>query len=616
MKFDAADILTRLPDKPGVYLMKDESKKVIYVGKASNLRARVRQYFGASSDTRYFVHLLEDYLDDIEVIITTNEKEALILENELIKRYQPRFNVVLKDDKNFLHIKIDHRVPWPRIDIVRRPKNDGARYFGPFHSASKVRATIKLIERYFGLRNCDDLAFKNRSRPCLQYQIKRCPGPCVLPVDPDDYQQRVEDVSLFLKGRNEDLLAILQTKMSEASSEMNYETAARYRDQIQAVRGSLEAQKMVRFNGVDRDVFGLYREGGHLHLTIMLIRGGRMVGAKNFGFDRQGVDDAEVLSTVCNLYYSGGATIPDEVFLPVLPESVSALSELLSETKGRLVKVHQPRRADGRRLLELAEKNAEHGFFQARREEAQRNGGLARLKGTLRLSNMPYRIECYDISLFQGAEAVGSKVVFEGGVPHRKGYRHYRIKSVDGTDDYAMMREMLTRRLTRGLAEQDLPDLIVVDGGKGQLNVARLVMADLNITGVDLVSIAKARVIGRNEDDGLVKSAERIFVPGVKAPIALRAHTDELFLMTHLRDEAHRFAISFHRKRRRKRTLTSELDRLSGIGPARRKALLRAFGSVKALRQATLDELSAVDGIGPKMAKGLYEQLRESTTNR
>ena len=565
--------------------------------------------------TRVILQLLADFLDDIDVIITSNEKEALILENELIKRHQPRFNVVLKDDKNFLHIKIDPRAAWPRIEVVRRPKNDGARYFGPFHSASKVRSTIKLIERHFGLRNCDDLAFRNRSRPCLQYQIKRCPAPCVLPVDSDEYKQSVEDVALFLKGRNEDLIEVLEAKMGTASKEMNYETAARYRDQIKAVRGSLESQKMVRFTGVDRDVFGLYREGAHLHLTIMLIRSGRMVGTKNFGFDQQGVDDAEVLSTVCNLYYSGGYRA-DEIFLPALHDSARALGELLTEKKGKQVKIHRPQRADGRRLLELAEKNAEHGFFQARREEAQRNGGLARLKGTLRLSNMPYTIECYDISLFQGAEPVGSKVVFDGGVPLRKRYRHYRIKTVDGTDDYAMMREMLTRRLTRGLEEQDLPDLIVVDGGKGQLNVARSVMTDLNITGVDLVSIAKARVLGHRSGDEPIKSAERVFVPGVKEPIVLRAHTDELFLMTHLRDEAHRFAISFHRKRRRKGNLTSVIDSLPGIGPNRRKALLRAFGSVKAMRQATVSELEAVDGIGSKMANELHTQLRQLFTKR
>ena len=611
MPFDPQTDIERLPAEPGCYLMRDADGAVIYVGKAANLRARVRQYFGSTSDTRYFVKLLDRFLDRIDVLITSSEKEALILENELIKRHQPRFNVELKDDKNFLHLRIDDRVDWPRIDVVRRPRRDGAKYFGPYHSASKIRSTLKLVERHFKLRNCDDLSFGNRSRPCLQYQIKRCPGPCVLPVDRDEYAQQVAEVVLFLQGRRHELGRQLEAKMKAAAADMQYERAAHYRDQLRAVRGSLEDQQMVDMRAIDRDVFGLYREGGLLQVVILLVRAGKLVGSRAFGFDRQGTPDAEVLSTFCNLFYNAGNPIPHEVLMPVTPDGADALQERLEELRGTRVQLKVPQRGSGRKLLEMAGTNAEHAFFQARREEAVRDGGLVRLKKRLRLANLPYRIECYDISLFQGAQPVASRVVFEGGVPKRSAYRHYKIREVEGTDDFAMMREVLMRRLRRGLEEADLPDLMVVDGGKGQLNVALAVFEDLNVTGVDVVGLAKSRVLdgGVGPDGAVVRSAERVFMPGVKDPVVLRRHTDELFLMTHLRDEAHRFAITFHRKLRTGRNFESVLDAIPGVGMTRRKALLRHFGSVKRLRRASIDALTGVDGIGPQLAEAIHAAL-------
>ena len=611
MAFDHQAATERLPTEPGCYLMRDAEGGIIYVGKAANIRARVRQYFGATSDTRYFVKLLDRYLDHIDFIVTANEKEALILENALIKRHQPRFNVELKDDKNFLHLRIDDRVDWPRIDVVRKPRRDGAKYFGPYHSASKIRSTLKLVERHFKLRNCDDLTFQNRSRPCLQYQIKRCPGPCVLPVDKAEYHQQVGDVMLFLQGRRDELIKQLQAKMTAAAAEMAYERAARYRDQLRAIEGSLEDQRMVDLREVDRDVFGLYREGGLLQVIVLLVRRGKMVGSRNFGFDRQGTPDAEVLSTFANLFYNAGNPVPDEVLVPVDPDGSEALRERLEELRGRKVALKVPQRGAGRKLMEMAQKNAEHAFFQARREEAVRDGGLVRLKKRLSLSNLPYRIECYDISLFQGSNPVASRVVFESGVPERSAYRHYKIRDVEGTDDYAMMREVLMRRLSRGLDEGDLPDLIVVDGGKGQLNVALAVFSDLSIEGVDVVGLAKARVIEGADDGrgGTMRSSERVFLPGVKDPVALRSHTDELFLMTHLRDEAHRFAITFHRKLRTGRNFTNVLDEIPGVGPARRRALLTAFGSLRKLRKADVAALAEVDGIGEQLARTIHEAL-------
>ncbi len=611
MPFDASVDIDRIPTDPGCYLMRGVDGEVVYVGKAANLRARVRQYFGATSDTRYFVGLLDRYLEDIEVIITASEKEALILENELIKRHQPRFNVELKDDKNFLHLRVDDSVDWPKVDVVRRPRRDGAKYFGPYHSASKVRETLKLAERYFQLRNCDDLSFRNRSRPCLQYQIKRCPGPCVLPVAQEAYHDNVRDLMLFLRGRHDELLETLRGRMLGASGDLNYEAAARFRDQIRAVEGSLQPQQVVLGQAIDRDVLAVYREGGLLQIAVLLVRRGRLVGSRNFGFDEQGTPDAEVLSTFVNLFYNAGNEVPDEVLVPVDIDGAAALEERLVELRGRRVVVKVPRRGAGRKLVEMAERNAEHAFFQARRSDAVRDGGLVRLKERLRLVNLPYRIECYDISLFQGAAPVGSQVVFEGGIPKRSEYRHYKVRSVEGTDDFAMMREVLVRRLRRGVEEGRLPDLIVVDGGKGQLGVACAVLEDLAIEGVDVVGLAKARVLeGTDEAGGVTRSEERVFLPGVRDPVVLRAHTDELFMLTHLRDEAHRFAINFHRKLRAGGTLKSALDGIPGIGPARRRALLRAFGSVKGLRAAAERDIEAVSGIGPSLARVVHEALR------
>ena len=604
MPFRPETDLERISTDPGVYLMKDKAGAIFYVGKAANLRARLRQYFGASSDRRFFVGLLDGLLEDVEVILTSNEKEALILENELIKKHQPRFNVELKDDKSFLHIRLDDRVEWPRLDIVRRPKKDGAKYFGPYHSAHQIREALKLVERHFQLRNCDDLSFKNRARPCLQYQIKRCPGPCVLPVNRDDYMGGVQSVALFLQGRRGELAEQLQAQMLAAAESLEFERAARYRDQLKAIAGSLENQSIVRETDLDQDVFGLFRQGSHLDIAALFVRRGRLQGSRTFSFADQEVPDTEVLGSFLNLYYHAGNDVPDEVLLPLTLDSADALSERLSELKGRRVALKAPSKGASRRLVEMAEKNAEQAFFQARRSEAMQNGALVKLKHRLRLANLPFRIECYDISIFQGAAPVASRVVFEGGVPKKADYRHYKIRDVEGTDDFGMMREVLMRRLRRGLDEGDLPDLIVVDGGKGQLGVATAVAQDLGIEGVDICGLAKSRVLDGERDDvgAVARSSERVFLPGRRDPIPLLSHTDELHLMTYLRDEAHRFAITFHRQVRGKETLRTALDDVPGIGPARRRALLRNFGSVERILGATEAEIAAVPGIGAARA--------------
>jgi len=591
--------------------MKDQGGEIFYVGKANNLRSRLKQYFGKSSDTRAFVALLDEILHSLEFIVTDTEKEALILEAALIKRHQPRYNVLLKDGKSFLHLRLDPRLRWPRLEVIREPKPDGALHFGPYHMPSQIRSTLKLLERHFQLRTCDDLSFKNRSRPCLQHQIKRCLGPCTLPVDQTRYRAQMEEVILFLKGQHRELIDQLEEQMQSASQALAFERAAQLRDQIKAIQSSLERQRVTSMGRADRDILGLYREGSQIQATILFIRQGQLVGSESHSLVEPGIPEARLSASLLNLFYDSRSEIPSEILLAVEPEGLPALSERLRELATHKVSIRVPQRGDGLRLLEMAVRNAEHAFFQGRREESLREGALIRLKERLMLSNLPQRIECFDISLFQGDSAVGSKVCFEGGAPLRSAYRHYKIRSVEGTDDYAMMREVLTRRLKRGLVERELPQLIVIDGGKGQLSVAQAVLKDLKIDGLDLVGLAKARVLSGVDDQegGSLRSPERAFVPGRKNPIILRPHSDELALLCRLRDEAHRFAIQHHRKLRQKRTMSSPLDEIQGVGTQRKRQLLRAFGSLKALREAHVEELMGVEGIGPKLAQQIYEHL-------
>ena len=435
----------------------------------------------------------------------------------------------------------------------------------------------------------------------------------MLPIDKHRYDQHVHDVIRFLNGREAELVKSLEEKMSHAADAMEYELAARYRDQIRAVSSSLIDQNMVQIKQLDQDVYGIYREGASIQLAVLLIRSGKMVGSRTFEFEETGIPDDEMLSTFTNLFYNSGTTIPDEVLLPAEPRSVDALATYLSDIKGRKVQLKFPQRGASRRLIEMASKNAEHAFFQARRDQTARDGGLVKLKDRLQLTNVPHRMECFDISIFQGSEPVGSCVRFEGGAPMRGGYRHYTIKEVDGTDDYGMMREVLLRRLKRGLKSGDLPHLIIVDGGKGQLNVALAVLKDLEVDGIDVVGLAKARVVDGVVDgaDGVVRSSERVFLPGVKNPVVLKSHSHECYLMTQIRDEAHRFAITHHRKRRLKKNFRSSIDNIPGIGPSRRAALLRHLGSLKAVREASLETLASVPGFNSALAERVYHWYQD-----
>ncbi|MBU1898292.1 excinuclease ABC subunit UvrC, partial [Myxococcota bacterium] len=492
-RFDPDRDIPQLPTTPGVYIMRDAQGVIFYVGKAINLRARLRQYFGGG-DARRFVGELDGLLYGLEVLLTTTEKEALLLEATLIHRHQPRHNVLLKTGHHFLYLRLDPRAAWPRLEIVRQRGADEARYFGPFHLASKLREVTRLIERVFPLRTCQDQAMRNRSRPCLQHQIQRCLGPCVLPVDPAVYAALVDEVTLLLEGRSTALIERLEAKMQAAAAAWRYEEAATARDQIEAIRASLERQHVHLSRPIDADAFGVYREGGAVQIICMSLRGGQLNGAEHLHLTAQGAPTPALLSTLINLHYEA-RPLPAEIWLPEALEDEGGLSEALAERAGRAVRLRVPQRGDAARIMEMAARNAEQAFFQGRVAEEAQAQALEAIQRRLELTTPPRRVECVDISLFQGGEPVGAVVRFEDGAPRKSGYRRYTIKGVEGTDDYAMMREVLTRRLKRGLEEGDLPDLLVVDGGRGQLAVAVAVAQDLQIEGLELAALAKARAL-------------------------------------------------------------------------------------------------------------------------
>ncbi|MBI3061401.1 MAG: excinuclease ABC subunit UvrC [Deltaproteobacteria bacterium] len=604
--------INNLPSRPGVYLMRDRSGKVIYVGKAKELRARVRSYF-RGGDGRSQIQFLLRRVEDIETLVTGNEKEALILENNLIKQYRPRYNVLLKDDKSYVSIRVNVRHPWPRIIATRKIVKDGSRYFGPYSSALGVRETLDIVERHFLLRTCTEHNFKNRTRPCLQYQIKRCVAPCVLPVDPKEYQGNLQRALLFIEGKQQELLGELKERMRERADALEFEAAAKIRDQIQAVERTVEKQRMVSHWGADQDIFGMYREGGFIEVQALFVRQGKLTGNQAYALEDLEFSDAEVMESLLTQFYQGDRFVPDEILVPMEPEDREVREEYLGERKGKRVSIFCPQRGDKRHLLDMAAENARQSFFERHDQEKRREKMLLELQGKLRLKNYPQRIECFDISTIHGAHAVGSMVTFFNGEPDKKRYRHYRIRSVSadsGGDDFAMMHEVLRRRFSRGAAEGDLPDLVVVDGGKGQLGMAVAATRELGIEGVDLAALAKMRVQRSARSFEIQRSEERLFLPGQSNPVVLRRNSNALFLLQRVRDEAHRFAITYHKKLRTRQTLYSALDRIPGIGGARKRALLRAFGSVKRIEEATVEELLKIPSMNEKVAQEILQSLK------
>ena len=594
--------------RPGVYLLKDKRGKVIYVGKAKSLRTRVRQYL-RGGDGRSQIRFLMQRAADLETLVTANDKEALILENNLIKQYKPRYNIRLKDDKSYVSVKVTVQEPWPRVLVTRRITKDGSKYFGPYASAQGVRDTLDTIRRVIPLRTCSDGVFRNRSRPCLEYQIKRCLGPCCLAVDPAVYQQHLREALMLLEGKSQELVRQLGEEMLAAAEGERFEEAARLRDQIRAIEKTQERQQAVSHLGFDQDVFGFYREGGFVEAQVLFVRHGKLTGNQAYSFEDFELPEEEILEALLTQFYQGERYLPEEILVPCELEDREVRAEYLSERKGARIEILRPQRGERVRLIEMAQENARQSFRERRDVDRQREKMSEELQRKLHLRNAPKRIECFDISNIQGSLSVGSMVTFDEGEPDRSRYRRFRIRTVIGADDFRSMHEVLTRRLSRAKAEQSYPDLIVVDGGKGQLGVAVEVLRELGIDEIDVVGLAKMRVERDAHSSEIRHSDERVFLPGRKNPVILKSNSSALFLMQRVRDEAHRFAITYHRELRRRERLRSVLDDIPGVGPKRRRGLLRHFGSLRRIRAAEIEELVQVPGITRTVAEQIRARL-------
>jgi excinuclease ABC subunit C len=588
---------------------------VLYVGKAKSLRSRVRQYWQSSRGSTQQPLRIEQAMDrvaDVEYTIVDSVSEALLLEATLIKRHQPRFNVRLKDDKSYPYIKVTLGDDFPRIERTRKLPNDGSRYFGPYASASSVDEAMNLIRRLFPFRTCTiDIKEGQRAlpRPCLLYHIKRCQGPCIEAIGKDDYRADIEQVMLFLEGKQELVVRRLRQDMAQASETLDYERAADMRDKLRAVERTMESQKMAAFARTELDVLGYAREGGGAAVQLFAIRDGTTVARDVFLLENVGDStDDEALAAFIKQYYAAASSIPPRILVPRLPTDAADLTAFLEARRGRRVQISIPQRGEGRALMDLAARNATETLAreQARwmADEGKTLAALEELAGALGLSAPPLRIECYDISTIQGTNTVGSMVVFEEGRPRSGEYRRFRVKTVIGTDDYASHREVLRRRFYRALEAEEgvaeelrwrLPDLVVIDGGLGQVNAARGVLDQFGLHDMPVIGLAKER--------------EEIFLPGLPQPLVLPANSQALYLLQRLRDEAHRFAITYHRKLRAKSQTKSVLDDLPGVGPARKRALLRVFGSTRQMRSATIDEIAAVPGISRSLAEKIHEGL-------
>jgi excinuclease ABC subunit C len=608
--------LRRLPAHPGVYLLRDVRGDVLYVGKAQDLRSRVRSYWQkqAAAET-HRIRAVIDRVADVEWTLTDSVSEALLLEANLIKRYRPRYNVRLKDDKSYPYIRITLADDFPRIERTRKLRDDGSRYFGPYASAKSVDEAMDLIRRLFRFRTCTiEIRVGERAlaRPCLLYHIKRCQGPCVEAVGRDAYRADIAQVELFLEGRQDAVARQVRREMDEASQTMEYEKAAALRDKLRSIERTMESQKMAAYARTQVDVLGLARRDARAAVQVFAVRDGKLVGRDVFLLEApRDTSDAEVVGGFIQQYYLRAAIVPPAVLVPVEPPDAESVAEFLAARRGgRRAEVRVPRRGERRELLDLAARNAaetlEREAVRWLADEGKTGEALDELAVALELPGPPERIECYDISTIQGRETVGSMVVFEGGRPATGEYRRFRIRDVVGQDDFASHAEVMRRRFRRAPAGEEgaveevrwrMPDLVVIDGGKGQLSAALGAAREAGVGDVPFVGLAKER--------------EELFVPGRAEPVMLPVTSAALHLVQRLRDEAHRFAISYHRDLRSKRSVRSALDELPGVGPARKRALLKAFGSVRRIREASAEEIAAVPGIGPALADRILAGLAD-----
>lgn len=586
MGFDLIEKVNSLPSRPGVYLFKDQQGEILYIGKAKDLKKRVRSYFLGAKDIKTSVMLSK--VVDVEHIVTDNEKEALILEDALVKQHKPRYNIKLKDDKNYPFLRLSVEERFPTLEVVRRPKQDGALYFGPFPSSQSLKETLKVVGRVFPLRKCKRDRFSLRSRPCINYQMGRCLGPCCLPVDEARYREIVEQVRRFFEGEGEAIIKELEQKMYEEAQALRFEEAGVLRDRVFALRRVLERQKVLSLDRRDRDVIALEKDQEKVRLFVLSVRGGKLLSGRPFEFKEVGLPEEEVLSSFISRYYGTVRVVP-EVIIPW---------ELDDATfwKAVGVDIHPPRDDQEKGLLAMAYENLRSGLLR------DKEAVLLELKRRLRLGKTPFRIEAFDLSNLGGKEAVGSMVVFLNGEPFKAGYRRFKIREVKGIDDYSMLEEVLKRRFARAKQEEVYPDLLVVDGGRGHLKVALKVLKEQGINSVDCIAVAKAQE-GEKED--------KVYLPNVRDPILLKEGRSWAQLIRAIRDEAHRFALSYHRKLREKEAFEDSLGRIPGVGEKRKRLLLERFGGWEGLKRASLEEIKAIPSIGNRLAEEIHKYLKD-----
>jgi len=595
--------LKALPAKPGVYLFKDSQGKTIYVGKAASLRHRVRAYFSSSTNLSPKLERLVARISDFETIVTDSEQEALILECNLIKKYRPTYNVRLKDDKTFPYLRIDLNSDWPSVRITRRFHKNGDRYFGPFASASSLRQTLRLIKKIFPFRSCNKTITGKDPKPCLEYHINRCLGPCIGVVSKEDYNEVIRQVILFLEGKRELVLRDLRRKMEKASQQLQFEKAALLRDQIQAIEKVIEGQRIAITVRGNQDVIALAQTKDLAYVEIFFIRSNKLIGRDYILLDGiRNEEPSQIMASFIKQYYASASSIPPVLLLQYPIEEPEVITKWLANQRGAPVKLHVPRQGPKKQLTDIVIENARQGLalYQAKQSTIIESAlVLEELKERLGLPGIPLRIEGYDISNIRGNLAVGSMAVFDKGMPKPAHYRRFKIKSVAGIDDYAMIQEVLRRRLRRCLAADDkwatAPDLILIDGGKGHLNAALEVMKELGLDSIPVASLAKEK--------------EEVFIPGKSEPLDIPQTSAALYLLQRIRDEAHRFALGYHQRLRQKEGIASALDSIPGIGPKRKKALLKKFGSVRGIKEASTDELSGVAGMTSKLAEKVREYL-------
>ena len=612
----AREKLSHLPDLPGVYLFKDDQESVLYIGKSKSIQTRVRSYFHGSAKHNLRIKLMVSRIHDFSLIVTDTEAEALILEEQLIKRHHPRYNVALKDGKSYPYCKLTVGEMYPRLVLVREKIDSISEYYGPYTSVKDARQVLKAVMTYFPLRTSKMLLDgKKTYRPCLNFQMKRCLAPCQGDVSVEDYEKIVRQVRLFLKGRDQELLQELEKRMKQSSKKLEFEKSAQYRDQIQAMRRIFARQMVLDVQGKDQDVFNLYRESDSTGVQVLFIRNGRLLGTDFFFFEdsSEATNDNLLGQVLHRIYMPEGSIVPREILLPFEYSDRKLLEDALNQKSVRRIYVVCPQKGRKKELVSMAFSNAKVNLSEQRSRFAKNTNILKHVKHEIKLNRLPEVVEAFDISHLSGTMTVASMVCWKKNSPSNEDYRKYKINNISGPNDFASMKEVLTRRYSRTLAEgKNLPDLILIDGGKGQINIAAKVLTELGILQkVDLIGLAKGRSERkRGRSRGKNVDYEYVVKPNQKNEIRMHRNSDVLFFLQNIRDESHRFAIEFQRKLKRKNTLHSQIDNIPGIGPKRRRLLLKHFGSLTGLRHAALEEILQVPGIPEKLAKEIQSSLK------